>query len=340
MKKNYLLSNYKSNRMKKYYVFCFAILFLMACNNGTQQNSTENDTISQSENQAEDLYVFTYFVKEKDGMYMAISQDGLNWQPLNDNKPVLKSVVGDSLLRDPSMIQDKNGVFHLVYTTSWTNLGFGYTRSTDLVNWETQKFIPVDTGILSEGVRNAWAPEFYYDSENDEYYIIWASAKRKIPTLKTGFKGDQKQYFIKTKDFTTFTQPQLLFGDHLSDASVIDCYIIHPDSLYYFFFKIQADNLTDGGKDGVYWMTAPGLHGPYSEKQPIPNARGNCEGPTVTKAGDSWIVYYDAPKGAARSKDLKNWKDITGQVKFPEGFRHGSVIRVKKAIVENSFTLH
>ncbi|WP_319592433.1 family 43 glycosylhydrolase [uncultured Draconibacterium sp.] len=143
-----------------------------------------------------ELYVFTYFVNEKDGMHLAVSKDGLNWKPLNNNKPVLKSEVGDSLLRDPSVIQDANGVFHLVYTTSWTDLGFGYTQSIDLKNWKDQKFIPIDTGILSEGVRNAWAPELFYDFKNKEYYIIWASAKRYIPTLQTGFKGDQKQYFI------------------------------------------------------------------------------------------------------------------------------------------------
>ena len=285
------------------------------------------------------LYLFTYFVKEKDGMYMAVSEDGMKWHPINNNQPVLKSYVGDSLLRDPSIIKDNQGHFHLVFTTSWTNLGFGYTSSTDLVNWEKQQFIPVDTGILSNGVRNAWAPEFYYESGSGEFYIIWASAKKKIPTLKNGFKGDQKQYFIKTKDFQEFTKPALLYGDHLADASVIDTYIIHPDEQYYFFFKFQATHFPDGGKDGVHVMSAPDLHGPYTEHQPIPNARGNSEGPTATKIGDYWVVYYDAPKGAARSRDLENWEDISDQVQFPPGFRHGSVITVDESVITDNYVV-
>jgi len=293
--------------------------------------------VSTCNSPEKELYLFTYFVKEKDGMYMAVSEDGLQWTPLNNNQPVLKSYVGDSLLRDPSIIRDNEGQFHLVFTTSWTNLGFGYTSSTDLVNWGKQKFIPVDKGILSDGVRNAWAPEFYYESETDEYYIIWASAKKKIPTLKNGFKGDQKQYFIKTKDFQSFTEPALLYGGHLSDASVIDTYIVHPDDRYYFFFKFQATHFPDGGKDGVHVMSAPSLEGPYSQHQPIPNARGNSEGPTATKVGDSWIVYYDAPKGAARSTDLKNWEDISDQVAFPPGFRHGSVVALPASLIVENF---
>jgi beta-galactosidase len=290
-------------------------------------------------NTNQNIYLFTYFVNEKDGMHMAVSDDGLNWYPLNDNQPVLKSVVGDSLLRDPSIIRDDKGTFHLVFTTSWTNLGFGYTHSSNLVDWAEQTFIPVDKGSLSDSVRNAWAPELFYDTKEHTYYIIWASAKNRIPALQTGFKGDHKQYFIKTTNFDSFSEPQLLFGEYLSDAAVIDCHVVQTDKLYHFFFKIEADNLIDGGKDGLYHTASPSLHGPYAEKQPIPKARGNSEGPSVVKVGDRWILYYDSPKGAATSTDLQNWEDISDQVNFPEGFRHGSVVTVPRSIITKNFAL-
>lgn len=301
------------------------------------QNSLKSENMHHDEVSGQnDIFLFSYFVNERDGMYLAVSEDGLYWQALNDNRPVLKSYVGDSLLRDPSLVLDKNGRFHLVFTTSWTNLGFGYTSSIDLKQWEPQKFISVQI----DSARNAWAPELFYDEEKDDFFIIWATAKRHIPTLKTGFKGDHRQYFITTSDFESFSIPQLLYEGHFSDMAIIDTYILHPsDSLYAFFFKVESTNLKDGGKDGIHFMTAPTLQGPYTKHQPIPQARGNAEGPAAIRVDGSWIVYYDAPRGAARSDDLADWQDITNQVNFPEGFRHGSVIKLDRAIIEKSFEI-
>jgi hypothetical protein len=39
--------------------------------------------------------------------------------------------------------------------------------------------------------------------------------------------------------------------------------------------------------------------------------------------------------GAVRSSDLENWEDISGQIHFPEGTRHGTVLKVKESVLEN-----
>jgi hypothetical protein len=39
--------------------------------------------------------------------------------------------------------------------------------------------------------------------------------------------------------------------------------------------------------------------------------------------------------GAVRSKDLKNWEDISDQISFPEGTRHGTVFKVSQKVLEN-----
>jgi beta-galactosidase len=47
-----------------------------------------------------------------------------------------------------------------------------------------------------------------------------------------------------------------------------------------------------------------------------------------------WVyVYFDhygAPHyyGAVRSKDLKVWEDVSGQMSFPRDHRHGTVLRI------------
>jgi hypothetical protein len=39
--------------------------------------------------------------------------------------------------------------------------------------------------------------------------------------------------------------------------------------------------------------------------------------------------------GAVRSKDLKYWEDISDQISFPEGTRHGTVFKVSQKVLEN-----
>ena len=53
---------------------------------------------------------------------------------------------------------------------------------------------------------NVWAPEIFYDDENKEYIIVWAT------TIPFRFaKGQEEEnnnhrlYYTKTKDFKTFT---------------------------------------------------------------------------------------------------------------------------------------
>nr|AIA86954.1 CAZy families GH43 protein [uncultured Hirschia sp.] len=57
------------------------------------------------------------------------------------------------------------------------------------------------------------------------------------------------------------------------------------------------------------------------------------EGPTAVEIGDYVYVYYDAymdPQRmmGARSRDLETWEDISDQISFPAGMRHGSVLRI------------
>jgi hypothetical protein len=62
------------------------------------------------------------------------------------------------------------------------------------------------------------------------------------------------------------------------------------------------------------------------------------EGPSLYSVGEGvdrhWVLIYDNFKqrryGAVKSKDLKHWEDITDQMGFVKGLRHGSVIQVKQ----------
>jgi hypothetical protein len=51
---------------------------------------------------------------------------------------------------------------------------------------------------------------------------------------------------------------------------------------------------------------------------------------------NQWIVYFDryteGKMGAVRSSDLKTWTDISDQIQFPEGTRHGTIFKVKESL--------
>jgi hypothetical protein len=86
-------------------------------------------------------FVFAYFNTggqgRSQGLQFAYSRDGYTWTeippPAGDS--FLKPAVGGGLMRDPSIVHGPDGEFHLVWTTSWRNPGFGYARSKDLENW-------------------------------------------------------------------------------------------------------------------------------------------------------------------------------------------------------------
>lgn len=112
---------------KKYLLF---IIFLIA-----QKSLSQDDQ----------AYLYSYFVNNgEDGLHLAYSMDGLEWETLNDNKSFLTPTVGhDKLMMDPCIIYGPDNKFHMVYTVSWRERVIGYSSSKDLINWSDQLEIPV-----------------------------------------------------------------------------------------------------------------------------------------------------------------------------------------------------
>ncbi len=137
---------------------------------------------------------------------MLYSKDGYTWKDLDT--VFMKPAIGNQkVMRDPSMVQGPDGIFHLVWTSSWKgDKGFGYASSKDLVHWSEQQLIPV---MEHEPTTvNVWAPELFYDDEGKQFIIIWAST---IPgRFERGIEEDSnnhRMYVTVTKDFKTFSPP-------------------------------------------------------------------------------------------------------------------------------------
>ena len=290
--------------------------------------------------QKDDAYLFSYFMGNgEDGLHLAYSYDGLKWETLNNNKSFLKPTVGsDKLMRDPCIIIGHDNKFHMVWTVSWNEKGIGYATSEDLIHWSEQKYIPVMEH--ESNARNCWAPEIYYDESSAQYIIFWATTipEQFTTTGKTGDNNyNHRLYYVTTKDFNKYSKTELLYNQGFN---VIDGTLIKENGKYILFLK---DETRHPAEKNIRLATSSELTKNYGEpSEPI---TGNywAEGPTPVKIGDYWIVYFDkyqkGKMGAVRSKDLENWEDISEQVKFPKGTRHGTVFTVNKKIVQKLKTI-
>lgn len=283
------------------------------------------------------VYLFSYFMGNgESGLHMAYSHDGMTWKALNNGQPLLNPTAGkDRLMRDPSIVQGRDGKFHMVWTTGWWDQHIGYASSNDLVNWSEQETIPVM--YHEPGTRNSWAPELFYDEADDLFYIVWASTiPGKFPELPTSEreKGlNHRQYMVTTKDFKEFSDTELFFNP---DFSVIDAAIIKKDGLFWMILK--NENSAPAEKNLRITFTddlKKGFPTRVSE-----NISGNSwvEGPSPLMIGEYVYVYFDKYTekkfGAIRSKDGKQWEDISDKIAFPQGTRHGTAFTVSYEIFQ------
>ena len=291
---------------------------------------------------AEDGLLFSFFRGNgEDGLYLATSSDGLKWAALHGDKPLLKPEVGESkLMRDPSLVRAPNGTFHMVWTTAWKGRTIGYASSKDLIHWSPQRAIEV----FPEGteVANCWAPEIYYDAPSKDYLIAWASTiKGKFPeTVGKAREYNHRLYSIRTRDFQTFTETKLFYdpGFIVIDAAIFPAAraATIPGQKRYAMV-VKNETLTPPAKN-LFLTFADSLTGPWTPPTEPISGKDWAEGPSPIKIGADWLIYFDKYTthryGAIRSRDGKAWTDITEQVEFPKGARHGTAFRAPRAIIE------
>lgn len=275
-----------------------------------------------------EVYLFSYFKNNgQDGLHLAYSDDGLKWTALKGDSSFLTPMVSkDKLMRDPCIIRGADGIFHMVWTDSWTDKGIGYASSANLMHWSEQQQLPVME--KEAGARNCWAPEITYDKASKTYMIYWATTiKGRYPTdslVEAGY--NHRIYYVTTKDFKTYTPTKLLFdpGFNSIDATIV------PDGKRFIMFV--KDETPRPPQKNIKIAYADKLTGPYS--QPSEPITGNywAEGPTTLHIGDKWIVYFDKytqhKYGAVTSTDLKNWTEISDQISLPKGIRHGTILKI------------
>lgn len=302
-------------------------------------------------------YFFAYFAGEgyEDGeqIYFASSQDGMNWEDLNNNKPVLNSTLGEQGVRDPFIIRSPEGdKFYLIATDLKINGGNGWTaaqeagsqslmvwESTDLVNWSEQRMVEVSADIEA---GCTWAPEATYDSVTGEYIVYWASKTKADQYAK------QRVYYAKTRDFYTFTEPQVYIE---KNESSIDTTIIENNGTYYRYTKNEGGKTNEVGASTktIFLEKSNNVLGTYtSVPSETLNENQYVEGPTIFKLNqddaseDTWCLLVDDFGGIGYyplvTGDLDSGKFSVpekGTYRMPSRARHGTPIRITSSEYEN-----
>ncbi len=152
---------------------------------------------------ADSAYLYTSFRGTGDGLHLATSLDGLHWTDLD--RVFLRPVVGEKLFRDPYLLRDATGLYHLVWTSGWRDLGIGYATSTDLVHRSPQRHLSFAVRI--PGAKNAWASEVFRDEVRDRYVVTWSSDVAGWFAEEAGAGRANRTYYVTTRDFVEFSEP-------------------------------------------------------------------------------------------------------------------------------------
>lgn len=297
----------------KYYFALIAVLFFLSCGG------------------EKEMYVSTSFREPADaGLKFIYSEDGLHW----DSIPGvwLKPSVGNQqVMRDPSIVRSPEGVYHLVWTSSWKgDMGFGYAQSTDLINWSEPKLVEVMTHEPT--TVNVWAPELFYDDAKQQYMVIWASTiPGRFDLGQEELKNNHRLFYVTTKDFETFSETKLLIDPGFSsiDATLVK----RAPQDYVMVFK---DNTRPNRNLKVAF--ASDVEGPYHTVSE-PFTASYCEGPTVAQSGENYYIYFDEYRdfsyGAVQTTDFKSFRYMGEEAVFPKGHKHGTVFKAPESLVKN-----
>lgn len=123
-------------------------------------------------------YVMGYFNRSGDryALHLAVSDDGLQWAPLNQNEPVVTPAAGTQGLRDPYILRKQDGTF-VVLATGLKGRVFHqndqYIHVWDSANLTS--FTNHRRARLHTMATHSWAPEAFKVPARNAYAVIYSA---------------------------------------------------------------------------------------------------------------------------------------------------------------------
>jgi hypothetical protein len=232
---------------------------------------------------ANTAYVMAYFTESPQmqaanyGLHLAVSTDGLNWTPLNQNNPVVTPTAGTGGLRDPFVFRKQDGTFVILATDlngtdfSQNNQYLHVWDSTDLTGFTGYRRIRMHT--LN---THTWAPTAFWDASRGQYGIVY-SANNGRDVFMVNY----------TTDFRTVSGPQVYFDPGFG---VLDGDIVVDGGITYLYYKNLSNGLLFGARSAT---GAPNSFTTYTSGLRQGSA---IEAPLLVKnnEGNGWRLWGDS----------------------------------------------
>lgn len=275
-------------------------------------------------------YLFVYFIGNGEGqerIHFAVSEDGYNFSPLNNNKAVITQHKGKKCVRDPYILKGRDGFYYIVGTDmkceeGWeSNHALVTWKSSDLINWTDETIIDIQSlGGEFTNTTRAWAPQALWHEEKNTYMLYWAHSTKEHNTAG--------MYYAFTDDFKTITTPQKMYCRNIQ---TIDGDIIYnrENKKYYLYFKHDEDQT-------IAYVVSDKPEGPYADEPAVVSiAPSGVEGSEMYNINgtDTWVMVMDEyGKGRffmQQTEDFINYLPVRAEdYSMNFGPRHGSICSI------------
>jgi hypothetical protein len=201
------------------------------------------------------------------------------------------------------------------------------------VNWSEPWLVDVAGAIAKAGC--AWAPEAIYDTSTGDYFVYWSTVSPRDGV------SEGRVYYARTKDFHSFTPPELYIernGSGVNAGDIIDTQIIEVKGQKHRFYRASRDTqLTIEGSDsltGTWERIGDLARLGYTGRQ--------VEGPAFFQFNDEqkWALLVDKPgKGGYFPVVITNFDDPDGYKLLPSDAysfgagekRHGGILNITRS---------
>jgi hypothetical protein len=231
-----------------------------------------------------DGYVMGYFTESPSrlandyGLHLAVSTDGLNWSPLNQNAPVVTPTAGTKGLRDPYILRKQDGTFQVLATDL---AGTDFSQDNQYIHvWDSANltgFTNYRRVRMHSMATHTWAPEAFWDATRGQYGIVYSANN-----------GTRDVFMVNyTTDFVTVSAPQVFFDPGFN---VLDADILVDGGTTYLYYKNLADGLLYGAR------SATGQPNSFTTYTRGLRQGGAIEAPLLVKpnTGATWQLWGDS----------------------------------------------
>jgi len=151
-------------------------------------------TLTAFANQPDSAYIFSYTNENKpNGLHFAWSIQASEWHPIGPEYTYMMCDYGrwgaEKKMYTPFLFQDKDGLWHCIWSVNNRDGIFAHASSKNLVQWGRQSYPEATAG------KNCLKPELSYNPLTNDYSITWLSTNG----------AETRAYCSTTKNFKTYS---------------------------------------------------------------------------------------------------------------------------------------